>query len=430
MQQNQPVQAVLAYRSALQLQPGDPFIIERLVDSTLAAHRTDLALVYFRQLIALRGWTPDRYRKMAQILSTEDDTRQALVYWQASLTGAKADVPTLRTLADQAIVDHDWETAEAMLNQLITLDPVDYQSLYKLGLALVPVDPEHGLTYLDRAAVDPQYRETVTTIRASINAITAPEKISYQIGLDLMSINAWTYAERAFTASLTQGSTTPMTLAFLGMAQDQQGRDGWAAIDKAYAADPVDPTVNYAVALHWRLKGDANKALLALVRAEALDPRNPAIAAEMGLAYQMIGRLDEAALWLNQAVALAPNNAGFRSLLANFYASTRYNLSGEGLTAIQKIADESPNDADIHASLGWALYSSNQLDAARVELDKALLLDPTNIRARYYLGVLLEYRGDVEGATSAYLYVYRDPSNNGFKDLAAGALTRLGYIPQ
>ena len=61
-----------------------------------------------------------------------------------------------------------------------------------------------------------------------------------------------------------------------------------------------------------------------------------------------------------------------------------------------------------------------------MELEKSLVLDPTNIRARYYFGIFLENRGDNAGAVDAYLYVYRS-ANTSFRDLAAGALQRLGY---
>jgi len=143
--------------------------------------------------------------------------------------------------------------------------------------------------------------------------------------------------------------------------------------------------------------------------------------------YQTAGRLDDAAVWFNLAVVLAPNNVGFRTLLAGFYSDSHYNLQGGGLDAIRNIAAEYPNDADIHASLGWALFSTGDFEGAHIELDKALMLDPTNVRARYYTAIDLEYRGDLQGAIADYVYVYQDVPDNSFKDLAAGALKRLNY---
>src|SRR5258708_6773990 len=244
----------------------------------------------------------------------------------------------------------------------------------------LPSKSKNAIHDLDRSGIDPQYRNAASTLRSTVitHNHDAPAELSFQLGLALMSLKAWPDAEHALIVAIQQGDSTPSALAFLGVVQHAQGRDGWPLIERGFSADPGDGMVNYAVALHWRIKDDPAKALAALARAEALNPRNPAIAAELGLAYQMAGRLDNAALWLNAAVALAPNNTGFRTMLATFYADTRYNLNGEGLAAIRKIADQVPDDADIRASLGWALFSAEQFDAARQELKRALVLDPTN----------------------------------------------------
>ncbi len=427
LQQGQLAQAASGYSLALAAEPGNSLVIQRLVNTAFAAHRPDLAALYLRQLATRSGWTPTLRQQMADALTAQGDRHEAALYLQTALTGSRADIPTLRTLSDNALADRDWPSATATLTQLIGIDPTDERALYQLGLLLAPTNTTTALDYLDRAAVDPQYRTAASAVEAAVAAHNraAPAELSFQIGLVLMSLRAWPYAEHALSVALDRGTDNPAALAFLGVAQDQQGYDGWTVIDRASAAAPDDPMVNFAVALHWRLAGDAQKALVALSHAEALAPNNAGIAAEIGLAYQMLGRLGDAAVWLNKAVALAPGDPGFRTLLATFYADTSYNLEAEGLDILRRLAVLSPNDADVRASLGWALFSTRQFDAARAELEKAMILDPTNTRARYYFGAFLEFRGDREGAIDAYLYVYR--ANGAFRDLAAGALQRLGF---
>jgi tetratricopeptide (TPR) repeat protein len=425
--QGDTAQAADAYGTALEAQPGNRTILTRLVDTAFTAHRPDLAMLYLRQIAAQSGWTPKLRQQMADALILLDDPQQARIYLLSALTGARQDIPVLRKLIDYSLADRDWASATATLTQLIAIDPGDDRALYQLGLLLAPTNSSTGLAYLQRAAVDPQYRPAAVAVEMALAAhgTDEPAELSFQIGLALMGFRAWPYAEHALSVALERGTKNPAALAFLGVAQDQQGYDGWTMIDRAATIAPDDPMVNFAVALHWRLGGDAQKALTALARAQALAPTNAGIAAEIGLAYQMLGRLGDAAVWLNKAVTLAPGDPGFRTLLATFYADTNYNLELEGLDIIRRLAILSPNDADVRASLGWALFSTRQVEAARAELEKALVLDPTNLRARYYFGAFLEFRGDREGAIDAYLYVYR--ANGTFRDLAAGALKRLGF---
>jgi tetratricopeptide (TPR) repeat protein len=428
-QRGQFAQAFAEYQTALVAQPNNNLTAVKVIDSALAAGWPALAAVYLGQQGSLHGWTPALHRKMAEALEAQGDRLQAVAHWRASLIGVKDDISTLRRLTDEATTRRDWNAAIELLSRLIAIDPGDHHALYQSGLLLAPTEPKTALDHLRQASVDPQYRAMSNALIAVLNAEhPAPDALAFQVGLALMSARAWPYAEYALTIALDKGTSNPVALAFLGVAQDQQGRNGWPLLEKALAAAPNDPIVNYAVGLHWRLVGDKSKALDALGRAYALDPENPAIAAEIGLVYQKDGRLSEAAQWLTRATTLAPTNVGFRVLLATFYADSGYNLAGDGLATLRRLAEQSPNEPEIRASLGWALVSVGQLDAARVELEKALTLDPTSARARYYFGIFLENRGDREGAIDAYLYVYRDTSGNSFRDLAAGALRRLGFV--
>src|SRR5262249_6192118 len=187
--------------------------------------------------------------------------------------------------------------------------------------------------------------------------------------------------------------------------------------------------VLYAMALHWRLKGDPDQAMTSLQEAMILDPRNPAIAAEIGTARRMQGRISEAASWFTLAANLAPTSVEFQTLLATFYADEGYNLEAEALPTIRKILTMLPDSADVHASLGRALFFTGQFGEARQELEKALSLDPVNLRTHYFYAIILEYLGDRQGAIKNYLYVAGDLPANTFRDLALRALERLDVQP-
>jgi tetratricopeptide (TPR) repeat protein len=421
--------AIEAYTAALNIHPGDLSIIERLYRAAVTGSRPDMALGYLRLLAQTEGWTPELYRRAASILEARGDEPGAVAYWAASLEGKTldiSDIPVLHKIAAWRLAGREWDAVISAFEQILTLAPDDPETVYRLGLMLAPSNPRRSVAYLERATSDYPRARTITEIFKTYGN-EPPALVTFRIGLALINAREWPYAEHALAVSVAVDAR-PAALAFLGLAQDQQGRDGWPLLSRAVESAPNDPLANYAVGVHWRLKGDFQQALTALTQARALDSNNPGIAAEIGLVYQNSGYLAEAEIWLNRAVALAPDDLGFRALLANFYADENFDLSGQGLKYIQAAVERAPNNADIRASLGWAMLTNGEYDKARDELQQALTLDPGNPRARFYFAVYLEYRGDVDGAIDSYLFVYR-ADQSGFRERAARALQRLGYQP-
>ena len=420
-------EAFEAYHEALAVRPGDMALIERLYLVARAAHRSEIAAAYL-DLMAVRGWDPALLHRMAIARAARGDREGAAPYWIASLEGSPTDVPVLIRIAGDALAARDWEAAHGWFERALTLEPGNADAAYALGLLLAPTAPRTAFEVLAGASVDPRYAGGVAAIREglAVYASASPAERAFRIGLIMMNLQAWPYAERALSLTLADETITPAALAFLGLAQDHQGRDGWPALRRALELAPNDALVNYAAGAHWRLIGDPAQAVAALTLARALDPQNPAIAAELGLAYRDGGFVPEALLWLRAAVDLAPEDVGFRRLLAGFIADEQYDLSGQGLAALRELAAQSPDDAEIQAGLGWALLVSGEPSAARAALQEALRLDPTNLRARFTFAVLLEYEGDLEAAVESYRFVARQDPGGAFGARAIRALERLG----
>lgn len=256
-----------------------------------------------------------------------------------------------------------------------------------------------------------------------------PGELAFRLGLVMSNLGEWAYAERAFRVALDTERANPAALAFLGLAQDRTGRDGWAPIRQALELAPEDALVNYAAGVHWRLNRDPARALEALQAARALDAQNPAIAAELGLAYQDAGQPSEALLYLTTANELAPDDPAFRRLLASFLADGSYDLPGQGLALLQRLAEQAPDDPHILASLGWALLTSREILAARDVLNRAVALDAENPRTRFYFAALLEIEGDIEGALESYRFVASSRDGGSFSERARRALERLDAAP-
>jgi len=148
-------EAIASYRAALDAQPGDPQLLHRLINATLRIDRPDMALTYLRQLVSLQGWSPESNRQMADILTAQGDSQQALVYLRASLTGAPADIPTLRQLIAAATNAQDWQTVADLVKKLMGQSPTVEEGAYQLGLMLAPTDAQAALVELEYAAHDP-----------------------------------------------------------------------------------------------------------------------------------------------------------------------------------------------------------------------------------------------------------------------------------
>src|SRR5687767_8134980 len=93
MQQGKAAEAIREYRQALEAQPNDPMLIERLLNSAITVRRPDMAMLYLRQLVAQKGWSPALYRTAASIYRMHNAPSSASEYLYASLTNSANDIP-------------------------------------------------------------------------------------------------------------------------------------------------------------------------------------------------------------------------------------------------------------------------------------------------------------------------------------------------
>jgi tetratricopeptide (TPR) repeat protein len=409
-----------------------PAVYERLIQINLDAGNDGAAQVYLYALADLDGWTPARRTQLRTIFEHEGATAQANALLYGASEDSDLDPRVLRDLAQQQIASLEWDQAETTLGKLLALNPGDQQSLYQLALLLAPVDQNYAREYLGRLASDPAWAGRAGAVRAALDAYgtVAPTDADTYLGVTLVGLGEWPFAERALQMALDANAVNPEARAYLGFVRDQQGRDGLPDLQAALAMDPNDSLVYYLLGLHWRSAGESDEEYTAFMRAYFLDPSNPALAVEVGTTLQNQSDLTGAEEWFLRAIDLSPDDVRWRRILAVFYADTGYRLEDTGLPFIQAASQAAPDDSDIRASLGWAYYQTHDIQRAYDELNAAVGLDPDNPRSRYYVAVVLEQRGDQQGAVDSYWFVVdqmgRDSS---FGVLAARALRRLGYTP-
>lgn len=426
--ENRYQDVLVAYNHVLSYPVPQPVIYERLVAWSMAAGSYNDAWAYLYALADLDGWTPARREQLAIILETQGNESLAWTLQHASPDPID-DPLVLHNLAQQQIAELEWPQAEATLARLLTLEPGNFEAAYQLGLLLAPQAPDLASHYLDRAGLDPAWTAKAQTVRAALafyKTYSLTDAHTY-LGITLVGLNEWAFAEQALDMAVKANAVNPTALAYLGYVRDLQDRDGLPDIQAALAMSPNDPLLYYLLGQHWRLVHDSSAAYQAFSRAYWLSPDNPALAAEVGTELQNMSDFASAVEWLRRAVDLGPDDLQWSRVLAAFYADTGFQLETEGGEFIEQAAHSFPDDVDIQTSLGWAYYQTGDVERAYQELNAVISKNPAHVRARYYFGAVLEYRGDRAGAADSYWFVVETLGpDQGFGVLAARALQRVG----
>jgi len=374
------------YAGRAAARPQDAGILDEWAAARAQAGDSEGAVTLLRAAANLVGWTPAR--RAAYTLITQADRDYALRASRdyVSTTGA--------------------------------------QLLYTLAILRAPDAPDEAIALLGRAALDPVF--TARAQAASRALDRAPNAVAglRALGAALVTAQEWSGAEMIFNRLAALDGTSAGTLALLALTQEAQGRDASMLLDLALARAPTDPTVNYAAALHWRRRGNTDRALAALGQASLVDARSPAIAAEVAAILRDGKRPSDAAAWYEWAVQLAPNEIGYAQALTAFYADERYALDSVGLDAIRRALSLFPNDPELNAIYGQILLALGNRGDARAALDRARLLDAANARAAFYAGQLAEQLGDPQAAIVAYQQIVA-ASYGTFTEAARRALDGL-----
>lgn len=375
----------------------DQAVAMQVVDN-MARGRYRQALYHAQAQASSEGWTPEVHRRAGDALYAAADFEGALSHWEVARAGLPApDVTLLRALAGVYIDLQRWSEAVPVLEAMLRAQEDTWVS-YQLGLILAPSNARAAEEHLRRAARDPAYTSLARAVLSVLAGGAVDESAAVRVGLLYFAENQWALAEYAFQYAVLSGYAEPEALAYNGLARIYQGKDGAAQIQAAVAQRPDSAQVRYVEALYWRAQNDYASSLNAMIQAAALDPNNPAFLAELGTAYRLTGQMEEAETWLRNAVSASQNAPDFQRLLALFYAEEGYNIGGRGQEALSQASTALPNDPDIRASYGWALYGIGQRERGLIEIDAALEIAPENARALYYRALVALEEGERERA--------------------------------
>ncbi len=346
-----------------------------------------------------------------------NDIQAAEQAWQRAGGSCEEKQDYYRALTLHYWDQNDRATARSVLEEWIEIEEADPQPYLQLGILLAVTQPEEAIAPLRKAQ---QFsNENVPLASALIRAIEdaretdIPAYTLASVGQALMQHAAWTPAIWAFEEALVQDPEYTEAHAYLGLALDQSGGNGYTHLQTAISKEPENSLIYIFLAYHCQMREKPKTAKIYLEAAAELDPANPAISAELAQVFVDLGDLEAAKDAYKITVSLAPEDVHFWYLLAQFSIERGIELESLGLPAARNAWLLDQDNV-----LGLVLLGNAHLMLGNIELAERLLwravqIDPNYALAQYYLGLLRHIQGYPQRAQAAWEYaLYLDPAGS------------------
>lgn len=409
--------------------PYDAATNQRAGLAEISAGRYADAIRHLTLAAAQTGWTSARRIALGDAYAGLQDAPAARAQWELALADAPDDDALLARLANSYEAAGLYPEALLTLTELARVRAGDTSVVYRLALLTAATTPDEALSRLTLAAdLSPELQPATNLLIEAIEAGRAAGDDTYtfgRVGFALIQLSEWPLAEVALTQAINRDGEYADAFAYLGLAQDMQGKDGLPSYQHALDVAPASPLAQFLMGLHWRRLGDSNSALPYLKAAQALDPNNPAVAAEIGGAYAALGDLTSAEIWFTEAVRKDEQNADFWLLLARFHVDHDFHMTELGLPAARMAAGLNPSSALAADALGYALFLTNDPINAEKMLLRALELDNDLASAYYHLGLLYQQQARLTEAETVLTHALALDPEGTYGGLALKTLASL-----
>lgn len=224
------------------------------------------------------------------------------------------------------------------------------------------------------------------------------------------------------------------------LVQRGDSRGAEASARRALELDPNSPEAHNLLGFVAAMEGDGEEAIEAYRQAIALDDTYLEAMLNAAEVYiHPLGDFDQAIDMCDQALDLAEvDEEIIDALLLKFDALLGKGDTEDATRVVAKIP-AGPYDNPSHAFLiGRAHYEIGEVDKASALVEEAVQKDARHAEAHYYLGLIRDERGDVRGATQAFLKSREldlelgmppwAPGRDGFQTIAEGATAGLNPV--
>lgn len=189
------------------------------------------------------------------------------------------------------------------------------------------------------------------------------------------------------------------------LVQRGDTRGAEASARRALEIDPNSPEAHNLLGFVAAMEGEGEEAIEAYRQAIALDDTYLEAMLNAAEVYiHPLGDFDQAIEMCDQALDLAEvDEEIIDALLLKFDALLGKGDTEEAAEVVARIPS-GPYDNPAHAFLiGRAHYEIGDVDKAAELVEESVAKDARHAEAQYYLGLIRDERGDVRGATQAFL---------------------------
>ncbi len=209
----------------------------------------------------------------------------------------------------------------------------------------------------------------------------------------------------------------------LGAALAHEGRfeEAVREYSLALSVDPKNAPVRLNLALAYYKSGDIAQAIVNLEKVHEVDPTNMQAAQMLGSCYLAAGQNAKVIALLEPLVTVSSDDLGAVYLMGT--ALVRDNQPGRGQLWLDRILSQGET-AEARLLMGTAKMAANEFSAARMDLEKAVALNPKLPGAHSYLALVLLRSADTVGAASEFHKELANDPNDFEANLQLGGLLR------
>jgi Flp pilus assembly protein TadD len=302
------------------------------------------------------------------------------------------DPDRLLSEAIQAQQRSDYQLAITDYREVLKLRPDNVEAKVNLGAALSHVG---------------QFDDAIAIYKSVLPSLKDKNTVLLNLGLAYYKKGDLANAHEQFTSLHHSAPNNVQVAILLGDTEIKLGDVDSAAsmLEPLEKANAGNPDFDYVLGLAMIKAGRRRDGIPRMEKAAELGNSGDAYMLA-GVSLLDLNEFEQARHDLEMALRLTPKLKGLHTLVGIARDKTGDQKAAE--PAFREATQENPDDFEANLYLGALLYKERQLDEAKVYLEHAVKLKPTDVMARYESAMLKSTSGDYENAAKELEGVIKD----------------------